>query len=399
MDEMMGGGGGGRRVSLKNDSSDKETKTENEPLLTEMSSRWSVELRKPKTKLTIKSKPLPIDRVIEFIKRQPPLLKGAVGTLLTGLPFLIFYAVTVNSIKPGTTVGGHALMRELAEWLFISTCVLILLFWGGKGFAKMTSYICGLSERTQKFQGLVGAVFVRLVFMMWTVISYAIIPDIFKHNGGADATLENNWVHTLQQAFKFMAIAAGIILAQGIFLELIAIDYVEGWANPRSQRAYDELALIKDLHSLVDPNAAKQDTSMMSRFYKKLVSPETNTLYWKISEGRGTKEDWCEYATKMWDSLSRGKAAMTRFDFDQRLRDMGRSTGKGEELFNQLDDSCDGNVTQEELEKLVCTLGMELNIRFAAQDGIHKLLRKLEILMLIAIGIIIAFVYGKSNTP
>lgn len=69
---------------------------------------------------------------------------------------------------------------------------------------------------------------------------------------------------------------------------------------------------------------------------------------------------------------------------------MNRELDRGHHLFTQLDESCDGEVTFEEVDKLVQRVGLQLNARQRAQHSIDRLLSKLKILLsIVKIGVIV----------
>lgn len=363
-----------------------------------LSYRRSVYLAHPKST----KRSLPLDQFFEACASQAPFVKAAVVTFVTGVPFLVFLLITLYALPKKTILGppgSKATIFELSKWLLISWASFMGLLWCGKILAAISTWCCTLSKSWIKFQRLTQTICLRMVLMLWAIVCYAVIPSVFHHSLGTKGIVEH-WVQMLQKAFKFLIIAFAIFLVQGIVLELSSIQYIQGWMGPRSQRACDELDTIKQLHELTDPHVSSGNAGYVTKVLKKLLLPVRNDdLYYRISCGQGHPEMWAEYANYIWDSISQGKATVTRFDVDEQLRAMNRDhdPSRGRELFIQLDDSCDGQVILGEVEKLVQRVGLQLNTRAQAQRGIDSLLRKLEVILSVVMCGIIFFVYGKLS--
>lgn len=341
-------------------------------------------------------KMLVMDRFLRACRRQAPLVKATFVTVLTGIPFLVFLLVAWRVVPKGHIVGppgSTATLFELAKWMLISWATFMGLLWAGRILAAFSTQCCSYMESWAKYQRLADAICTRIVLMFWAVVCHSVIPSVFHRSMGPV-----DWTAKLQKAFLFLIIAFAIITAQGIFLELSAINYIQGWMGPRSQRASDELATIRSLYELTNPHMDVGKAGYISKLFKKLLLPfDDQDLYYRMSSGNGDPELWCQYANHVWSSISQGKSAITRFDIDRQLREMNRDPARGLNLFLQLDDSCDGQVTQDEVEKLVRRVGLQLNTRAWAQHGIDSLLRKLEILLSIVMAGIILFLYSESS--
>lgn len=343
-------------------------------------------------------KTFPLDRFRKACQRQGPLVKAALITIITGIPFLIFLLVTLFALPKGTIVGpagSKATIFELAKWLFISWATFMALLWCGRVLAAFSAWCCTLLESWEKYQRLAEAICTRIVLMFWAVVCHAVLPSIFHHSFEKEPAA-SDWTAKLQKAFLFLIIAFAIILCQGIFLELSAINYIQGWMGPRSQRASDELDTIRRLYELTNPHIETTKSGYFSKVARKLLLPFDDTdLYYRMSLGQGDPELWNQYATHVWNSISQGKTSINRFDIDHQLRAMNRDPARGFNLFLQLDESCDGQVTLDEVEKLVRRVGLQLNTRARAQHGIDSLLKKLEILLSIVMAGIILFLYSE----
>jgi len=358
----------------------------------------SLGLSRPKSR----QKQLPLDRFYRSCANQAPVVKGLIITVVTGLPFLIFLLVTLYVLPPKISIGPKELgatVFELSKWLFVCWASFMVLLWCGRVLAAFSAWVCSMARKLAGYERLAETLSLRMVLLLWAAVCYAMVSHVFHHSLGTNIEKDQrtvyNWVHELQKTFMFLMIAFAIVFFQGIILELASVTYIQGWMGPRSQRASDELATVKELQHLVNPHVSVDDIGFVGKICKKLFLPiDSNDLYYQISHGEGDEEMWTQYATKIWNSISQGKQALTRFDVDQQLRDMNRDPSRGHDLFTQIDESCDGNVTQEELEKLVQRIGLQLNVRAQAQRGIQSLLRKLEaILSIVMLGIIL-FLYS-----
>jgi len=172
---------------------------------------------------------------------------------------------------------------------------------------------------------------------------------------------------------------------------------IEGFIGPRSEKASNELEVIKDLNNLVRRHLSSDDIGIVSRFFKSLLLPtNSKDLYYVISRGEGDEEKWNEYAGTIWTTMAGGKSYLTAQDLSQQLIAMNRDPERGRDLFVQLDESLDGQVTEDEVTKLVHKIGLQLNRRTQAMSGIRHLMQKLEIVMsVLMLGLIIC-IYGKS---
>lgn len=341
---------------------------------------------------------LPIDQFVKACQTQSPFVKAIVITFITGIPFLVFLLVTLYALPKNTIVGpagSKATIFQLSKWLGISWISFMGLLWTGRILASLATWCCSLSISTVKYQRLAEAICTRMVLMFWAIVCYAIIPTVFHRSLGGEKTADI-WVEKLQRAFRFLIIAFAIIVGQGIVLELSSIQYIQGWMGPRSKRASDELDTIRQLYELTNPHLSSDNVGYMAKIMKKLLLPvNEEDLHYRMTNGQGDSELWTLYANHLWDNISQGKSSITRFDIDQQLRAMNRDPARGQDLFLQLDSSCDGEVTFEEVEKLVQRVGMQLNTRAQAQRGINSLLRKLEIILSIVMAGIIFFIYSK----
>lgn len=337
---------------------------------------------------TTQPRPKPLDRFFKACMRQSPFVKAFVATIISSIPFIVFMLVAKFAYPRDTkidTQGTKATLMQLAKWLMICWGSFMGLLWCGRIFASFAVWACNQSNVLVKYQKLAEALCLRMVLMIWAIIIFAIIPSVFHETTLPDEKNRKNppkiWVDTLREAFRFLIIAFALIVVQGIILQLSSIQYIQGYMGPRSQRASDELNTIKQLHDLVDPKSQDQVHVMGKAIRKLLVPVNENDPYYRISHGLGDEALWTEYAQSLWETISQGKDSINRMDIARQLTAMNRDPDRGFDLFNQLDHSGDGEVTFDEVEKLVHRVGTLLKARDEAQHGIKRLLSKLEILL------------------
>ena len=197
----------------------------------------------------------------------------------------------------------------------------------------------------------------------------------------------------------FLTIAFSIILVQGVLMQLIAIQYIQGYIGPRSERASDELTVLRDLNSLIKPHIGAENPGFFRKMCTKLFLPKRDNIFEEIEAGHCTEEEIRGYAAIIWSTIAESKDRLELIDITHRLQAMGRDPDHGEELFMLLDEGCDGQVTRDELEKLVVSTAAMLKKRAAAMRGIQLLLRKLELLLTIFVFGTIVFIYSKLIGP
>ena len=194
----------------------------------------------------------------------------------------------------------------------------------------------------------------------------------------------------------FLVIAFSIILAQGIALQLIAIQYIQGYVGPRSERASDELSVLRDLNNLITPHAGTDHASYVRKICKKLFLRKKDNIFDDIQAGNCDEEEIRGYAAIIWSTIAGTKDRLELSDITHRLQALNHDPDHGEDLFMLLDEGCDGRVTRDELEKLVVNTASMLKKRAAAMRGIQLLLRKLELLLTIFVFGTIVFIYSES---
>ncbi|KAK5340988.1 hypothetical protein LTR98_001780 [Exophiala xenobiotica] len=283
--------------------------------------------------------PLPLDRFARGISRTPRALKILLLVIFSGLPFMVFMLIARYQLRH-RTIGPpelNATFFKLAKWM-TANC------------------------------------------RIWNTDIPHNVPD--------------NWPATLKQVFVFLVVSFTILLVQGIILQLIAIRYVDGFIGPRSNRAFNELEIIRDLNNLVKQHYERSDFSFTVKMLKRFFFPVEDADFETIVTGRGNEEMHRDYAARIWNTVTMDlhKVVLTSADLRRRLIDMGRDPEPSEDLFARLDESCDGQVTREELETLVVNTGAQLNKRAESMQGIKKLLSKLELLLTLVMFTIINWV-------
>lgn len=317
---------------------------------------------------------------------------------------MIFMLVARYTLQ-GQTLGGvpanlHATYFRLAKWLLICWAALLITFALAEILAAISAKCCNLSCKSAKYAPLAKTLCWRITWLVWTGVAYQ--ANCYVWPDAVDASDKDAWPAKLKQVFLFLIISTAILLVQGIVLQLIAIRYVEGFVGPRSQRASNELQTIRDLNNLVKPHVELDNPNFVVKMLKRVFWPVEYTEFDRITDGRANSEQHKEYAAKLWDTITvdSHKEALTSRDISERLVQMGRvpDDEEVEDLFAQLDESCDGNVTREELEALVLTTGAQLNKRASSMLGIKTLLRKLEVLLTCLVFGVIVFIYSKSTS-
>lgn len=368
--------------------------------------RRSTELARPRKQV----KPRPFDRLVTSCGEQSIVVKAFLIALITAIPFLIFVAIAYNAFPKDHLIGPKQLkttMRRLADWLLLCWGSFIGLLYLGRIVAMGVAWVCSLSSEANKFRGLAREACLRLTLFLWAAVGYAVVPQIFSvtDNERKDASKADlvkavdTWVYNLHRAFMFLMIAFAIILVQGILLMLIKIQYIEGFIGPRAEKATHDLEVMKDLNNLVRPHVGSDDIGIIARFFEKLLLPiNSKDHYYLISRGEGNQQIWADYAAKIWQTIAKGKNHLTASDVTAQLRAMNRPEERGIELFRQLDQSCDGIVDEDEVTKLVAAVGLQLNRRTQAMNGIRRLMQKLEIVLSVLVLGLIVFLYGKFNS-
>ena len=168
--------------------------------------------------------------------------------------------------------------------------------------------------------------------------------------------------------------------------------------GPRSERASDELSVLRDLNNLITPHSGTDHASYFHKICKKLFLRKQDNIFDDIRAGNCDEEEIRGYAAIIWSTIAGTKDKLELSDITHRLQALNHDPDHGEELFMLLDEGCDGRVTRDELEKLVVNTASMLKKRAAAMRGIQLLLRKLELLLTIFVFGTIVFIYSESIT-
>lgn len=342
-------------------------------------------------------KPLPLDRAAHVFHRTPRAVKALLIIILTGIPFMIFmlvarYADTLRH-RPIGPVALHATYFKLAQWMTVCWASLLIIFTLAEGFARLASWICSLSKHWVKYAPLANTLCFRLTMLIWAGAAHQANCQVWKD----DYKGRDNWPAELKQVFVFMIISFAVFLAQGVFMQLVAIRYVEGYIGPRARKGLKEIETIRDLNYLVKKHIEHDDPSYFVKIFKKIFFPVEDIAFDAIVDGTANEEAHREYAAAIWNTVTidNHKETLTAEDISSRLKAMGRDPEHAEDLFAQLDKSGDSQVTRDELEDLVVNTGAQLNKRADSLAGIKKLLFKLEILLTCLVFGVIVFIYSK----
>ena len=342
-----------------------------------------------------KQKPLVGDRALRTLNRAPLLVKAFLIIVLTGLPFAIFMGFAYTKY-PDRTIGEnnlHVTYKQLSLWLSIAWASFLIIFTLAEVAGRTGARLCRLSVHTIKYAPLAQTMWFRLTMIAWVGTLHEATCRIWPIS--EDKTIHGNWVWQLRQAFMFLTIAFSIVFVQGLFLQLIAIQYVEGYVGPRSERADNELDIIRDLNNLIKPHVS--DLGLVAKILRRIFMPIESNCFADIRHGQCEDKKVRTYAASIWNTIAGSKSQITMQDITARLVEMDRDPLKAEELFLMLDESCDNHVTREELERLVVKTAIQLRKRAAAMRGIQLLLHKLEVLLTLLVFGIIIFIYSKPS--
>jgi hypothetical protein len=343
-----------------------------------------------------KARPLPGDRFYQACRRLPLVVKAFLVTVVSGLPFAIFLGLSYTKYKNrdvGDEYKLHVKYQEIALFLSISWAALLIIFALAEGFGRFGRWICQLSKKSIRYAPLAQTMCFRITMIAWVGAMHLTTCMIWPSS--TDKAYKGTWTFKLREAFMFLTIAFTIIFLQGLFLQLIAIQYIGGYVGPRSQRASDELEVIQELNNLVKPHVGADDLGIVAKLLKKIFMPVQVTIFDDIRTGHSDEDEVRKYADTIWNTIAGPRTHLVANDITSRLQAMGRDTDKGEELFILLDESCDGVVSRDELERLVMTTASQLRKRAGAMRGIQLLLSKLEFLLTIIMFGLIIFVYSK----
>ncbi|KAK5203826.1 hypothetical protein LTR20_009472 [Exophiala xenobiotica] len=341
--------------------------------------------------------PLPLDRFARGISRTPRALKILLLVIFSGLPFMAFMLIARYQLRH-RTIGPpelNATFFKLAKWMTVCWASLLIIFGLAEVFSHFASWACSLSKHSVKYRPLAKTLSYRITMLVWAGAAHQANCRIW--NTDIPHNVPDNWPATLKQVFVFLVVSFTILLVQGIILQLIAIRYVDGFIGPRSNRAFNELEIIRDLNNLVKQHYERSDLSFTVKMLKRFFFPVEDEDFETIVTGRGNEEMHRDYAARIWNTVTMDlhKVVLTSVDLRRRLIDMGRDPEPAEDLFARLDESCDGQVTREELETLVVNTGAQLNKRAESMQGIKKLLSKLELLLTLVMFTIIVFIYSN----
>lgn len=346
-----------------------------------------------------KQKPLPLDRFAHFFHRIPRAVKALIIVILTGIPFMLFMLIArYDHNLRHKNIGPpeiKATYFKLSKWMTVCWGSLLILFSAAESFSRFASWVCSQSKGSQKYAPLANTLCYRITLLAWSGAAYQ--ANCYIWTDGNDYKGRDNWPATLKQVFLFLTVSFSILLVQGILLQLIAIRYVEGYIGPRSQRASNELETIRELNSLVKRHLEHDDPSFALKIFKKVFFPVEDSAFDAIASGQSDEAGHREYAATIWNTVTGDlqKEILTFEDISSRLKAMGRDTTDAEDLFTQLDESCDGKVTRNELEDLVVNTGAQLNKRADSMRGIKRLLFKLELLLTVLMFGVIVFIYSE----
>jgi hypothetical protein len=336
------------------------------------------------------------DRLIEKYQNLPLAIKALLFIVPTATPLAIFTALAYTK-HADEYVGNPNLLvtwQTLAVWLDIAMLSLLVIICVAEGLARFFEWLCHTATVTLKYAPLANTMSFRLTLMAWVGILYETTCATWPSSWHGE---KNSWVWTLRRVFQFLTIALAILLIQGVVLQLIGIQYVQGYVGPRSERAMDEMETLERLNALLRPHRKRDKVPWLMRFLRKMFRARNHDVFTAIRSGRSTDEEVMGYASIIWTSVAGSRTEITQADICQRMVDLGRDAEGGADLFILLDQSGDGKVCRHEFEDLVVLAAAQLKKRAHAMRGIMLLLRKLEVILCVLMLALIMFVYSKCS--
>lgn len=346
-----------------------------------------------------RKKPLPGDRIHQCIRRVPLFIKGAVVVILSGLPFAIFTGLSFTRFR-NDCIGLVELgvtYKDFAMYLDIGWATLLVIVALAEVVSRFFSWLCCRWSVTTKYAPLANTLSFRITLMLW--IGAMRLATCRMWPVSMEEGHMKNWVYQLRLILEFLAIAAFIFVVQGTLLQLIAVQYVQGYIGPRSERAMNELETLQKLNELLQPRLLDDKARIVPNLVQKLFLPPKNCVFDAIRKGHSSDEEVMGYAAILWTTVAGNKPVLTHLDIFERLVVLRRDPEGAEELFELLDRDGNNIVSKQEFQDLVLQVALQLKNRAAAMQGITRLLGKLEIMFsMVLIGAII-FVYSMPMLP
>ena len=348
-----------------------------------------------------KKKPLAGDRFFKALRQVPIIYKIGFAIFVTGIPFAIFTAVGFT-IKFDQFIGPDELnvqYQKMALFLDIGWILAFVILGLAEYSARFFSRLCRLCTSTIKYAPLAHTLMFRVTLMFWIGAMRLATCRLWPTAMDDELLKNRNWVYAMRRALEFLAIAACILVIQGLVVQSIAIQYVQGYIGPRSENAMNELETLQQLDKLLKPRNRDNKSKACGDFINKLFMPRKECCFDAIRKGRCCNEETRGYAAILWTTVAGNMPVITLLDIYEHLVLLKRETDGAAEFFALLDRNGHGVVSRQEFEDLVLQVASQLKKRAAAMHGIKLLLNKLEIVFtLVVLGAII-FVYSKSPLP
>lgn len=344
-------------------------------------------------------KPRAADRMFAACRHLPLFVKAVLIIALTGAPIAVYTGLAYTRYRGAFVGDGRLLVSHgnLSVWLIIAWVSFLVVVTVAEMLGRFFSWLCHTSSITVKYAPLADTMWFRLTLMAWVGALHkatCVLWPISLQPGHS-----NNWVYTLRQVFEFMTVALAIFLVQGIVLQFIGIQYVQGYIGARSERAMDELETLQHLDALVRPRKMHGNWDFLTQIVRMVFLPRKSNIFVEIRNGRSTDEEVAGYAALIWATVAGSRLDISRADICERLTELGRDPEGGRDLFILLDRSGDNKVTRLEFEELVILAAAQLKKRAGAMRGITLLLRKLEVILCFLVFGLIMFVYSKQFLP
>ncbi|KPI35349.1 uncharacterized protein AB675_9951 [Cyphellophora attinorum] len=326
-------------------------------------------------------KPLVGDRFLQSVRRLPLIVKAGIVVVLTGTPFGIFTGLAFTKYY-NECIGDDELdihFNDLAIYLDI-----------GGGVARFFGWLCRLSSGTSKYAQLAQTMWFRTTMMLW--IGAMRLATCRLWPVSMEKGYHANWAFNLRVLLELLAVAALILLIQGFLVQIIAVQYVQGYIGPRSDNAMNELDILRRLNHLIRKRSM-HGSRYIVKVLRKVFMERTVDLFDAIRTGHSSDAEVRGFAAILWTTVAGNKSTITMVDIYERLVSLKRDPEGAGELFDLLDRTGEGRVSRVEFEDLVAQTAMQLRKRAAAMHGISRLLRKLEIMFTILVCAAILFVY------
>ena len=337
-------------------------------------------------------KPLAGDRILKAVRRTPPFFKYGFLAIVSGIPFIVF-TVLAYTIWKDKCIGPDKLgitVISFAKYLDIGWATLLVIIALASCMGRFFSWACRKSVETARYENMARVMSFRITMMLWIGAMRLATCRTWQVSMMTD--FQDDWVYKLRVTLEFMAIAALLFLVQGIFVQTIAIKYIQGYIGPRSQNAVNELEMLERLNHLVKPRSRSKG---MAKIFRKLFTPPKEHLLDAIHKGKSSDQEVRGYASILWTTVAGAETTITMADIHARLLSLKRDPDDAADLFEILDRDGDGVANRQEFEDLIAQTVQQLKSRAVAMEGISIIMKKLEFMFTVVMIVAILFLYRE----